>query len=80
MQSTSGVDLLVQALSHHSSGTYSYTIHWLECYYKETEVAQHLLAGLPHHSLSFIEGLLLLSEALPTCLPGRANPQNEQIW
>ena len=78
MQSTSGVDLLVQALSHHNSG--SYTIRNLECWHKKTEVAEHLLAGLPHHTIPSIETLELRSEALqplPPCLPGLIHRMNK---
>ena len=79
METTSGVDLLLHALHHHSSN--SYTIESIKCYYKDPEVAQRLLAGLPHHILSLIERLVLgipfshrslLSRPhlpLPQCLP-----------
>ena len=70
MQTTSGVDLLVQALQHHRGS--SYTIDTIECYHKEPEVAQHLLEGLPRHTLPPVETLELYSEALqplPACLP-----------
>ena len=49
MQTTSGVDLLVQALQHHKGS--SYTIDTIECHHKEPEIAQHLLEGLPRHTL-----------------------------
>ena len=73
MQTTSGVDLLVQALLHHRGS--SYTIDSIQCYHKESEIAQHLLTGLPHDTLPLVETLVLASEAsdtlqsLPTCLP-----------
>ena len=70
MQSTSGVDLLVQALHYHISSSYS--IYEIQCWHKETVFAQHLLAGLPHHTLPLIKILHLYSEGLqplPTCLP-----------
>ena len=71
-RTTSGVDLLLHALHHHSSN--SYTIESIRCYYKDPEVAQRLLAGLPHHTLPFIETLVLRSclnprLPLPQCLP-----------
>ena len=71
MQSTSQVDLLVQALCHHSNSSYS--IVKIECYHKETEFAQHLLTVLPEHALQQLETLVLASKALqplPMCLPG----------
>ena len=70
MQTTSGVDLLVQALQHHRDS--SYTIDTIECHHKEPEIAQHLLEGLPRHTLPRVETLELASEALkplPDCLP-----------
>ena len=77
MKTTSGVDLLLHALHHHSSNRY--TIESIECYYKDPEVAQRLLAGLPHHTLPLIDRLVLgnlypLSSylplrPLPQCLP-----------
>ena len=70
MQTTSGVDLLVQALQHHRGS--SYTIDTIECYHREPEIAQHLLGGLPRHTLPQVETLVLESEALqplPACLP-----------
>ena len=70
MQTTSGVDLLVQALQHHRGS--SYTIDTIRCSHKEPEIAQHLLEGLPRHTLPQVETLLLVSEApqpLPACLP-----------
>ena len=81
METTSGVDLLLHALHHHSSN--SYTIESIECHYKDSEVTQRLLAGLPHHTLSLIETLVLSSLLfslthlltgtphlpLPQCLP-----------
>ena len=74
MLSTSQVDLLVQALCHHSNSSYS--IVKIECYYKETEFAQHLLAGLPEHALQQLEKLVLESKALPMCLPGLISRMN----
>ena len=70
MQTMSGVDLLVQALQHHRGS--SYTVDTIQCHHKESEIAQHLLAGLPHHTLPQIETLVLESDALqplPACLP-----------
>ena len=70
MQTTSGVDLLVQALQHHRDS--SYTIDTIRCYHKEPEIAQHLLEGLPRHTLPQVETLELYSKALkplPACLP-----------
>ena len=70
MRSTSQVNLLVQALRHHSNSRYS--IVKIDCNHKETEFAQHLLAGLPEHTLQQLEMLLLESEtlqSLPHCLP-----------
>ena len=70
MQTTSGVDLLVQALQHHRGS--SYTLDTIRCRHKEFEIAQHLLAGLPRHTLPMVEILVLDSEALqplPACLP-----------
>ena len=77
MQSTSQVDLLVQALCHHSNSSYS--IVKIECYHKETEFAQHLLVGLPEHALQQLETLWLESEShqpLPMCLPGLISRMN----
>ena len=71
MRSTSQVDLLVQALCHHSNSSYS--IVKIDCNHKETEFAQHLLVGLPEHALQQLETLGLKSEShqpLPMCLPG----------
>ena len=70
MQTTSGVDLLVQALQHHRGS--SYTIGTIQCHHKEPEIAQQLLVGLPRHTLPRVETLQLDSEALqplPACLP-----------
>ena len=70
MQTTSGVDLLVQALQHHSSS--SYTFDTIKCYHKESEIALHLLAGLPRNTLPLVETLELCSKTLqplPACLP-----------
>ena len=69
MQTTSGVDLLVQALQHHRGS--SYTVHTIKCHHKEPEIAQHLLEGLPRHTLPQVETLELDSQALkplPACL------------
>ena len=77
MQSMSQVDLLVQALCHHSNSSYS--IVKIECYHKETEFAQHLLTGLPKHTFQQIKTLQLESEALrplPMCLPGLISRTN----
>ena len=57
METTSGVDLLLHALHHHSSN--SYTIESIQCLYKDPEVVQRLLAGLPHHTMPLIETLVL---------------------
>ena len=72
METTSGVDLLLHALHHHSSN--KYTIENIECWYDDPEVAQRLLAGLPHHTLPLIERLVLGNltgprRPLPQCLP-----------
>ena len=70
MQTTSGVDLLVQALQHHRGS--SYTVDTIQCHHEESAIAQHLLAGLPRHTLPLVETLELDSEALqplPACLP-----------
>ena len=81
METTSGVDLLLHALHHHSSNRY--TIESIACYYEDPEVAQRLLVGLPHHTLPLIETLVLdrlsttlltgplstLHLPLPQCLP-----------
>ena len=73
METTSGVDLLLHALHHHSSNRY--TIESIGCQYGDPEVAQRLLAGLPHHTLPLIESLVLgsltgfLRLPLPQCLP-----------
>ena len=77
MRSTSQVDLLVQALCHHSNSSYS--IVKIDCNHKETEFAQHLLVGLPEHALQQLETLWLESEALkplPMCLPGLISRMN----
>ena len=77
MRSTSQVDLLVQALCHHSNSSYS--IVEIDCYHKETEFSQHLLAGLPEHALQQLETLWLVSEShqpLPMCLPGLISRMN----
>ena len=85
MRSTSQVDLLVQALYHHSNSSYS--IVKIQCYHKGTEFAQHLLAGLPEHALQQLETLWLVNEALqplPMCLPGLISRMNRlrllQLW
>ena len=70
MQTTSGVDLLVQALQHHRDS--SYMVDTIQCHHKESEIAQHLLEGVPRHTLPRVETLWLDSEALqplPACLP-----------
>ena len=80
METTSGVDLLLHALHHHNSNRY--TIESIECWYRDSEVVQRLLAGLPHHTLPLIETLLLgclstshyhlhgiIRVPLPQCLP-----------
>ena len=72
METTSGVDLLLHALHHHSSNRY--TIESIQCYYYDPEVVQRLLAGLPHHTLPLIERLGLLTVhrlrlPLPQCMP-----------
>ena len=62
METTSGVDLLLHALHHHSNNRY--TIESIQCCYKDPEVAQRLLAGLPHHTLPLIETLALSGHLL----------------
>ena len=84
METTSGVDLLLHALHHHSSN--SYTIESIKCWYKDPEVAQRLLAGLPHHTLPLIERLVLSGRLtaiphirrrpLPQCLPELVHKMN----
>ena len=77
MRSASQVDLLVQALCHHSNSSYS--IVKIDCNHKETEFAQHLLVGLPEHALQQLEKLWLMSEShqpLPMCLPGLISSMN----
>ena len=64
MQTTSGVDLLVQALRHHSDTGNSYTIDSIQCYYRDSKIAQHLLIGIPCHTLPLVEKLKLESETL----------------
>ena len=66
--STSGVDLLLHALHHHSSNRY--TIESIECGYEDPKVAQRLLAGLPHHILPLIETLVLGCLRSVDTLPG----------
>ena len=85
MRSTSQVDLLVQALCHHSNSSYS--IVKIDCNHKETEFAQHLLVGLPEHALQQLEKLWLKSEShqpLPMCLPGLISRMNRlshlRLW
>ena len=71
MQTTAGVDLLVQALHHHRGS--GYTFHSIKLNYKDSEIAQHLLMGLPSHTLPLMTTLWLASEnlqPLPSCLPG----------
>ena len=70
MQTISGINLLLHAFNNHGSS--SYTIDSIECYHKNTEVAQCLLAGLPCHTLPLVETLDLNSyvlQPLPSCLP-----------
>ena len=72
MQTTSGVDLLVQALQHHRGSSYTFDTIWCHHNYKEPEIAQHLFEGLPRHTLPGVETLVLDSQALqplPACLP-----------
>ena len=78
METTSGVDLLLHALHHHSNNRY--TIESIQCCYKDPEVAQRLLAGLPHHTLPLIErlalsGHLFSRHSLTTTFPRRPLPQ-----
>ena len=77
MQTTSGVDLLVQALHNH--GGSGYIIDSIECHHKQTEIAQRLLAGLPSHTLLPVKTLALHSETLqplPASLPGLVSTMN----
>ena len=80
METTSGVDLLLHALHHHSSN--KYTIETIQCWCEDSELVQRLLVGLPHHTLPLIETLVLgrshftalltaslLHRPLPQCLP-----------
>ena len=77
MAKTSGVDLLLHALHHHSRNRYTIeSIESIERCYGDPEVAQRLLAGLPHHTLPLVErlvlsvgGTLLRHRPLPQCLP-----------
>ena len=77
MQTTSVVELLVHALHNH--GGSGYIIDSIQCYHKQTEFAQRLLAGLPSHTLLPIETLALHSETLqplPASLPGLVSTMN----
>ena len=77
MQTTSGVELLVQALHNH--GGSGYVIDSILCYHKQTEIAQRLLAGLPSHTLLPVVTLELRSETLqplPACLQGLISTMN----
>ena len=77
MQTTSGVDLLLQALHHHRGS--GYTFDSIHCSYKESEIAQHLLEGLPCHTLPLVKTLELGSETLqplPASLPGLVSTMN----
>ena len=87
METTSGVDLLLHALHHHSSNRY--TIESIQCAYEDQEVAQRLLAGLPHHTLPLIQTLLLgrlhiPRLPLPQCLPELVHKMDRlcvlQLW
>ena len=77
MQTTSGVELLVQALRNH--GGSGYIIDSIECYHKQTEIAQRLLEGLPSYTLLPVKTLVLRSETLqplPAGLPGLVSTMN----
>ena len=77
MQTTSGVELLVRALHNH--GGSGYIIDSIECYHKQTEIAQRLLVGLPSHTLIPVKTLELRSETLqplPASLPGLVSTMN----
>ena len=77
MQTTSGVELLVRALHNH--GGSGYIIDSIECYHKQTEIAQRLLAGLPSHTLLPVKTLVLDSatlQPLPASLPGLVSTMN----
>ena len=77
MQTTSGVDLLVEALRNH--GGSGYIIDSIQCRHKQTEVAQRLLEGLPSHTLLPVKTLELHSETLqplPASLPGLVSTMN----
>ena len=87
METTSGVDLLLHALHHHSSNRY--TIESIQCRYSDPEVAQRLLAGLPHHTMPLIERLELGHLSLPRlplpqCLPELVHKMDRlcvlQLW
>ena len=83
MQSTQGIDQLVQALGHNTSP--NFTIHSITCYYKETEIPQQLLTALPQHALQSIESLVLISKApqpLPVSLPQLVHKMNRlhTLW
>ena len=84
IKTITGVNLLLHALHHHSSN--SYTIESIRCYYVETEVAQQLLSGLPHHTLPLIKTLVLSGPLLrlpfqrlllPQCLPELIHKMNK---
>ena len=85
MKTTSGIELLLHALHHHSTNIY--TIDNVRCHYKETEVVQKLLVGLPQHNLPLIEVLGLYGDSitsqpprvprlLPQCLPELIHKMN----
>ena len=88
METTSRVDLLLHALHHHSGN--KYTIESIECYYKDPEVMQRLLAGLPHHTMPLIQRLVLNiltgtgHRPLPQCLPELVHKMDRlcvlQLW
>ena len=77
MQSTQGIDQLVNALSDNTSP--SYTFHAIGCFYEQTEIPQRLLTVLPQQTLQYIHTLSLYSKTplpLPQCLPQLVHKMN----
>ena len=79
MESTSGIDLLLQALQDHRNC--NYTIDSIECAYEDPKIAQQLLIGIPSHTLPLVEKLQLGSggnlQPLPICLPEVISKMNK---
>ena len=77
VQSTQGIDQLVNALSDNTSP--SYTIQTITCCYEETEIPQRLLTVLPQQILQCMHTLILYSKTpqpLPQCLPQLVHKMN----